>query len=91
MRELDKHKLNDPQVLSLAVDLGEILITEDRGLGNILEYPLYPHNGIIFVASKTREQTMLHSALRDFLINTCFEEIKGKLLIFEDNIIRIRK
>ena len=91
LKELYKHKLTDPQVLSLAVDRGEILITEDRGFGNILEYPLYSHNGIIFVASKTRERKMLHSALRNFLDNTCFEKIKGKLIVFEDNVVRIRK
>ena len=91
LKELGHQELADPEVLSLAIDRGEIRITEDRGFGNILEYPLYTHKGIIIVGSKTREQVILHSVLKDFLFNKSFEDLEGKLIIFEDNIVRVKK
>lgn len=91
LKELGHQELADPEVLSLAVDRGEILITEDRGFGNILEYPLYTHKGIIIISSKTRERITLHSVLKNFLFKASFTELQGKLIIFEDNIVRVKK
>lgn len=40
LKELDMRKLADPDVLSLAIEREEILVTEDKGFGNIFDYPL---------------------------------------------------
>ena len=34
---------------------------------------------------------MLHLTLKNFLLESSFEEIRGKLIIIEDNLIRIRQ
>ena len=91
LRELNKHQLADPGVLSLAIKRNEILITEDKGFGNIFDYPLYSHKGIIVIFTKTRKREMLHLTLKKFLLESSFEEIRGKLIIIEDNLIRIRQ
>lgn len=91
LKELNKHKLADPEVLSLAIERDEILITEDKGFGNIFDYPLYSHKGILVIITKTRKREMLHITLKKFLLGTSFEEIAGKLIILEDNLIRIRQ
>lgn len=91
LKDLKKQHLPDPNVLELAVERGEILITEDRGFGNIYEYQLYSHKGIIVVFTKTRKREALHSSLKDFLYTMTLDELNGKLILFEDNIVRIRK
>ncbi len=91
LKELDKHKLSDPDVLSLAIERDEILITEDKGFGNIFDYPLYSHKGIIIIITRTRKREMLHSILKKFLSESSFEEISGKLITIEDNLVRIRQ
>lgn len=91
LKELNRHQLADPDVLSLAIKRNEILITEDKGFGNIFDYPLYSHKGIILIFTRTREREMLHLTIKKFLSESSFEEICGKLIIVEDNLIRIRQ
>lgn len=91
LKQLKKHKLPDLEVLSLASQRNEILITEDRGFGSIIDYPLYSHQGILLISTKTRRRETLHSNLLNFLKKTTLEKIKGKLFIFEDYILRIRQ
>lgn len=91
LKDLNKHKLPDSQVLSLAINREEILITEDKGFGNILNYPLYTHNGIILLITKTKKREVLHTSLNRFLSEITPDEINGKLIIIEDNLIRIRQ
>lgn len=91
LRELNKHQLADPDVLSLAIERDETLITEDKGFGNIFDYPLYSHKGIIVIITKTRKREILHLTLKKFLLESSSEEIAGKLIIIEDNLLRIRQ
>lgn len=58
-------------------------------IGNIFDYPLYSHKGIIIIITRTRKREMLHSILKKFLSETSFEEISGKLIAIEDNLVRI--
>jgi predicted nuclease of predicted toxin-antitoxin system len=91
LKQFNKHQLADPDVLSLAIERNEILITEDKGFGNIFDYPLHSHKGIIVIITKTRKREMLHITIEKFLLEAAFEEITGKLIIIEDNLIRIRQ
>ena len=81
----------DSEIIGYAKDKGLILITVDRGFGNILDYPPKSHPGIIRLKLKYMPSSIVNSVLRSFLLKVELEEIQGNLVILEEGHYRLRK
>ena len=91
LKELELEALDDPEVLALATARDEVLVTEDRGFGNITKYPPSIHQGVILLLIRTRNRRGLHEVLRQFLAGVAREQLRQKLVVINEQIARVRK
>jgi len=91
LKELGLETLDDPEILELAATRDEVLITEDRGFGNVVKYPPSSHQGAIVLIIRTRNRKGLHEALRQFLQNNDRERLRQKLVVINEQLARVRK
>jgi len=85
----------DPQVFEAAQRAGWILLTADKGFGDIRVYPPSVHIGVIVLRITPRDvaegMVKLHAVLQKLLTNTREEEYRGTLFIVDRNKYRKRK
>jgi len=91
LKDLGLQELEDFQVLELAIQRDEILITEDKGFGNILDYPPSSHQGVIVLNIRTRSRKGLHSVLSQFLSSMNRDQLRQKLIAVDERIARVRR
>ncbi len=82
----------DETVYSYAQEKNAVILTRDRGFGNIWRFPLGHHHGIIVInlpneMAATRVKTTIISKLQTLSP----EDIRGNVVIIEPVKIRIRK
>lgn len=82
----------DEKILKYSIENNRILVTKDLDFGNILNYPLKSHKGIIILRLPfffTAKQ--INNVLSDFLKSIKENEIKDAITILEIGRYRIRK
>jgi predicted nuclease of predicted toxin-antitoxin system len=60
LHQLGQADASDGEVLALAQSLDAVLITNDKGFGNILVYPPARHEGVIVLRMKAAHQERVH-------------------------------
>ena len=92
LNDLGRLGVTNGEVLALAKTHHAILIAEDRGLGNLLTYPLGTHDGIIVLKIRAAQDIdAVHRHLRDALTAIPPNELVGCLLIVDPNKYRLRR
>lgn len=81
----------DPEVLRHAIERDLILLTNDKGFGNILAYPPASHHGIIVlkIAAATDEQ--VHRVLLTLLTAHDRDSLRGCITMVDGYKYRLRK
>jgi len=91
VRDVGLKGKSDRSILTFATDQGLALITADRGFGNLLEYPLGSHHGIILLRyPNSMPAGKLVQVVTETLPSIPESEIIGNLVIFEPGRIRFR-
>jgi predicted nuclease of predicted toxin-antitoxin system len=83
---------SDEDVFRHAQKQGAVILTGDKGFGNLLRFPLGSHSGIIIVHFPNELSTSeLNRWISDSLDNLTKEDIEGNLIILEPGKIRVRR
>jgi predicted nuclease of predicted toxin-antitoxin system len=81
---------SDKKIFNLAKKEGCILVTYDRGFGNIIKYPPSSHNGIILLKVKNKSSMeRCHKVLKNLLNRE--KDFKSTLFVIDENKYRKRK
>jgi len=91
LKELGQANAEDPQVLALAHSLDAVLVTNDKGFGNILAYPPESYDGILLLRVTATNQQRIHQILLDFLRSHDREALRKTLVVIDARTYRIRK
>jgi predicted nuclease of predicted toxin-antitoxin system len=68
-----------------------ILITNDKGFGNIFNYPPQSYKGIIVLKISPQNQQQVHNLLLQFLKTKNQDSLKGNLVVIDSHHFRVRK
>ena len=92
LNELGRVGAVNGEVLSLAQTRQAVVVTEDRGIGNLVDYPPGTHRGII-VLKVRREADIdaVHRHLAEALQTIPARTLAGSLLIIDRNKSRLRR
>lgn len=81
----------DEQVLALAAKERRILITQDKNLGNVLEYPPKKYPGIVLLRIHPPLIAVLSKALDALFDRFAPRDFAGRLFVLDRDGIRVRK
>lgn len=70
---------------------GRILVTLDRGIGDIRRFPPGTHSGIFVLRPTSQDPTAIKSLLRRALVGLDILELAGCNVVIEDDRIRIQR
>jgi len=80
----------DPDVLAAAGTTGRLLVTLDRGLGDVRAYPPGSHAGVLVLRpadqSAASVETLVHQLLTGDL-----EALEGTIAVAQPGLLRIRR
>lgn len=91
LKEVGQAEAEDPQVLTLAQSLDAVLVTNDKGFGNILTYPPERYGGILLLRMTAANQQRVHEILRDFLDKHDRDALRKALVVINAHTYRIRR
>lgn len=81
----------DPAVLAAAARADRLLITLDRGLGNIRQYPLGSHAGIVVLRVDSEDARTVTDAVQSFLGQKDLGDLTGCLVVVRGPMMRVRR
>ena len=81
----------DPKVVAAAAATGRLLITLDRGLGDIAAYPPRSHAGILVLRPPDQSATTVAAALAEVLARHDLTTLAGTITIVQRGLLRIRR
>lgn len=81
---------NDPSVIAAAFSEERMLITFDTDFGDIRQYPIGTHYGIIVFRLGDQRWAHLKEVAQRLLDSGVMERLSGGLAIIDENRIRIR-
>lgn len=81
----------DDEVTSAAVREGRIIITLDRGMGDIRRYPPGSHPGIIVFRTPDQQPAVVLETLSTFLANHDLGVLAGCVVVVRGHLVRVRR
>ena len=81
----------DSQVVAAATGEGRMVVSLDRGFGDVRAYPPGSHPGILVLHVSDQAPGMLVEALQAFLSDHHLDEFEGCVVILEAGRIRVRR
>jgi predicted nuclease of predicted toxin-antitoxin system len=81
---------SDPVVRSAAIRSDRILVTLDADFGNIIRYPPQGTPGIIWLRLHPPTETKIERALDRCLAKLGEQDLTGKLVVVDEDKIRVR-
>lgn len=91
LKELGQAEAEDLHVLALAQSLDVVLVTNDKGFGNIQTYPPRQYGGIILLRITPQNQQRVHAILSDFLRSHDREALRVVLVVIDARTYRLRR
>ena len=82
---------SDPQVVAAATVTGRLLITQDRGLGDIRKYPPGGHAGILVLRPPDQSATTVAAALAELIAGQDLHALAGTITVAQRGLLRIRR
>jgi predicted nuclease of predicted toxin-antitoxin system len=88
----DEHLVGaeDAEVVQAARASGRILMTLDKGIASLLQYPVNKHSGVVLFRPNESGRRSVLSFVRSRLGNLMELELKGRLTVVGPNRIRVR-
>ena len=80
----------DPDVVAAATAAGRILISLDRGLGDIRSYPPGTHAGIIVLRLSDKSAATVTKAIGDLASLADLGGLTGAVTVLQRGLLRIR-
>jgi predicted nuclease of predicted toxin-antitoxin system len=81
----------DTEVLAAATQDGRLLITLDRGLGDIRSYPPGTPAGVVVLRVDSQDANSVADAVRSLLANDELGDLTGCIVIVRGHLVRIRR
>ena len=81
----------DADVLVAATRDGRLLITLDRGFGDIRSYPPGTHAGVVVLRVDTQDANIVSEAVRSFLAGEDLGDLNGCIVVVRGHLARIRR
>jgi predicted nuclease of predicted toxin-antitoxin system len=81
----------DADVLSASTRDERILVTLDRGFGDLRAYPPGTHGGIVVLRVDSHDAGLVAEALRSFLANDQLGDLTGCITVIRGHLVRIRR
>jgi predicted nuclease of predicted toxin-antitoxin system len=92
IRDYGLRGVEDEEIYGFAQQEEAVILTCDRGFGNILRFPLGDHFGIVVAHFPNEMSTVeLNGHLRERLAELSEKDFKGNLMIIEPGKVRIRR
>jgi predicted nuclease of predicted toxin-antitoxin system len=83
---------SDREVFDLAQSESRVLVTADRGFGNLFQFPVGTHAGIIVLrVDQSLPSNVMNATLLQALAELKSDELKGALVVVEVGRVRIRR
>ena len=82
---------DDPTVLAAADSEGRLLVTLDRGFGDVRAYPPGSHSGIVVLRLDSQAVTSVLSTLSSLTTHHDLEEFRGCIAIVRGHLVRVRR
>lgn len=81
---------SDPLVRSFAIETGRVLVTMDADFGNILRYPAAETPGVIWLRLHPPTEAAITAAVARVLEKLGAQNLTGKLVVVDEDKIRVR-
>jgi predicted nuclease of predicted toxin-antitoxin system len=81
----------DPVVVAAASDEGRMLLTLDRGIGDLRRYPPGSHSGIVVLRPATQDPDTIFALVERLVRAHSLEDLHGCVVVIEPQRIRIRR
>ena len=81
----------DEQVFSFAQKEKRVLITRDKDFGNLNDYPLGAHKGIIVIRDPNLSAKKIRQVFEKAWLELKTEDISGSLIVITQKKVRIRR
>ncbi len=81
----------DPRVVAAAAAVGRLLITLDRGLGDIRAYPPGSHAGILVLRPSDQSVQTVAAALAEVVAGHDLTTLTGTVTVAQRGLLRIRR
>lgn len=82
---------SDPQVLAAAAAAGRLLITLDRGLGDVRAYPPETHAGVLVLHPTDQSAASVTRLLEQLLAAQELDALTGLVAVAQPGVLRIRR
>lgn len=81
----------DPEVLAAATGDGRLLVTLDRGFGDVRAYPPGSHGGIVVLRVESQDAASVAEVVRSFLSTNEFDDLTGCIVVVRGHLVRVRR
>ena len=82
---------SDPDVLAAASTEGRLLVTLDRGFGDVRSYPPGSHPGIIFLRPEDQRVPSVVAMVETLLDQHDLSTLAGCIAVIQRNMVRVRR
>jgi predicted nuclease of predicted toxin-antitoxin system len=82
---------SDPVVVAAATDEGRLLITLDRGIGDLRRYPPGSHAGVLVVRPVAQDPNSILDLIQRLVRTHPLDELCGCVVVVEPREVRIRR
>ena len=82
---------SDPVVVAAAADEGRILLTLDRGIGDLRRYPPGSHGGILVLRPTAQDPGSILALVQRLVNTNSIEELRNCVVVVEPRKVRIRR
>jgi len=82
---------NDPRVAAAASGEGRMIVTLDRGFGDVRAYPPGSHPGIVVIRGLDQSPSTLLELLQTFLSAHDLASFDGCVVVVEPGRVRVRR
>jgi predicted nuclease of predicted toxin-antitoxin system len=80
----------DPAVRAFAIDTGRVLITMDADFANVVRYPAVGTPGVVWLRLHPPTEASIAAAVDRVLAKLGAENLSGKLVVVDQDKIRVR-
>jgi predicted nuclease of predicted toxin-antitoxin system len=82
---------DDPTVAHTATEVGRLIVTLDRGFGDVQRYPPGSHAGILVLRVDDQSAASVRGALSDLVEVTDLDALAGCVAVFRGGNLRVRR
>jgi predicted nuclease of predicted toxin-antitoxin system len=91
-KDLGSEGALDPDILEVATRIDRVMVTEDRGFGDVRKYPPSRYQGLLVLKLRNPASRIhLHRNLGAFLAATERDAIRGCLVLVDETRVRVRR